>query len=126
MSWDEYDIEIDIFTEDMDEFLKPSKGWIRNHSGNEYIYDFHLKKLPIIIKVASSIRVDTGRARNKGADAIRVFAVVKEGLDVKDKVSGGLLKSKRVYRTDNWRENLEKLVLDTIKRAKKVYIKHRT
>lgn len=125
MSWDDYDIEIPITKEDMDEFLKSSKGWICNRSGNEYIYDFHIKKLPIIVKVASSIRIDTGRARNKGTDAIRVFAVQKEGLDVNNKVDGGLIKAKRVYRTTNWRDNLQKAVLEAIKKSKYVYIKYR-
>ena len=109
----------------MDNKLRRSKGWICNRSGNEYIHDFHLKKYPIIIKVASSIRIDNNRAKNRGSDSIRVFAVVKEALPITATVSGGLLKARRVNRTDNWRDNLEALVRGTIVLAKKRYNKYR-
>ena len=111
---------VNITLEEMDSLLKKENGWIRNRSGNEWIYDFHLKMLPVIIKVASSIRIDTGRARNKGSDAIRVYAVMKEGLGERDKIIRGLLRAKRVYRTTNWRENLQKLVMITLKKAKAI------
>ncbi len=117
---------VKITKKEFDEKLKVDKGWIVNHSGNEYIYDFHLSKLPIIIKVASSIRLDTNKSRNKGADAIRVYAVEKEGVDPKAKITRGLLKSRRVYRTTNWRNNLEKLVIDVIHQAKMVYVKRKS
>jgi hypothetical protein len=115
-----------ITKQEMDDKLSVDKGWICNQTCNEYVYDFHLKNYPIIVKVASSIRIDDGRARNKGSDAIRVFAVQKEGLDVKDKIISGLVKSKRVYRTTNWRDNVEKQVLFIIKKSKNVFEKHRT
>ena len=116
---------VKITKKEFDKKLKADKGWICNHSGNEYIYDFHLSKLPIIVKVASSIRLDTNKSRNKGADAIRVYAVEKEGTDVEAKIKGGLVKSRRVYRTTNWRTNLEKLVFDIMNQSKIVYIKYR-
>ncbi len=112
-----------ITKEEMDNKLKADKGWRVERSGNEHIYDFHLKKMPVIIKVASSIRIDTGRGRNKGSDAIRVYAVVKDGLDVKAKITRGLLKSRRVYRTTGWQDRLEKLVIDVMHQAKMVYLK---
>ena len=112
-----------ITLKEMDEFLKKEKGWFRSRSGNEWIYDFHMKKIPVIIKVASSIRIDTERSRNKGSDAIRVFAVIKEGLGEKDKITKGLLKASRVYRTINWQDNLEKLIINKLDQAYKIYCK---
>jgi hypothetical protein len=114
-----------ITKKEMDEKLKSEKGWICNRSGNEYIYDFHLKSYPIIVKVASSIRIDTDRAKNKGSDAIRVFAVQKKGMDIKADIVGGLIKAKRVYRMENWRDNVQKQVLSVIKSSKVVYDKYR-
>jgi len=101
-----------------------SKGWYRCRSGNEWIYDFHMSKIPVIIKVASSIRIDTERSRNKGSDAIRVYAVVKEGFDPKDKIIRGLLKASRVNRTINWKTNLEKLIMSKLSQADYVYNKN--
>ena len=109
----------------MDDKLKSEKGWKCCRSGNEYIYDFHLNKHPIIVKVSSSIRIDDDRARNKGSDAIRIFAVQKDGLDKKSKIVSGLIKARRVYRTTNWRDNLEKQVYSVINSSKVVYEKHR-
>jgi hypothetical protein len=113
-----------ITKEEMDEKLRADKGWIVNTSGNEFVYDFHLAKIPVILKVASSIRCDDGRSRNKGADAIRVYAVVKDSMDRKNyKVVRGLLKSRRVYRVEGWRNNLQRAVLETLVKAKTVYRK---
>ena len=109
----------------MDEKLKATKGWVETVSGNEYLYDFHMKNIPAVIKVASSIRLDTGRGRNKGADALRVFAVEKDTMGKEYKVIRGLVKTTRVYRTTNWRTNLQKAVLSTLNRANIVYDKYR-
>ena len=113
-----------ITKQDMDDKLKSEKGWDCNRSGNEYIYDFHLSKLPIIIKVASSIRIDTDRARNKGSDAIRIYAVRKEGIEKEAPIVAGLVKASKIYRMDNWRKNLEKQVYSMMTRAKIVYSKY--
>ena len=115
----------EITKEEMDKKLRADKGWICNHSGNEYVYDFHLKKMPVIIKVASSIRLDTNKGRNKGSDAIRVFAVRKESLDVKAKVTRGLVKAQRVYRVMGWKTNLEKAVVNIMAIAKSRQTKYR-
>jgi len=115
-----------ITKNEMDEKLKTDKGWILTHSGNEYVYDFSLAHIPVVIKVASSIRMNDNRARNKGADAIRVFAVEKDKVDKEGyKVIRGLVKSKRVYRVAGWKNNLEKAVMDVMNRAKIVYDKYR-
>jgi heme-binding NEAT domain protein len=112
-----------IKKQDMDRFLKESKGWICNKLGNEYIYDFHLSKYPIIVKVASSLRIDPSLPRNKNSECIRVFSVKKSGLDVKDKIVSGLIKNTIVEKTINWRVNLQKEVESVIRRSKYVYTK---
>ena len=116
---------VSITKQDMDRFAKTSKGWVCNTVGNEYVYDFHLKKYPIIIKMASSIRIDTKRARNKGADAIRIFAVEKESLKTDAKISRGLVKARTVYRIINWRVNARKQIESVIVSSKVVYDKYR-
>ena len=112
-----------ITKEEIEDKLKSEKGWVCAKSGNEYIYDFHLSEYPIIIKVASSVRIDTGRTKNNGSTSIRVFAVKKEGLDKKDKITGGLVKATRIHRTGNWKFQLEQAVYSTIRRSKIVYRK---
>lgn len=107
----------EISIEEMDNFLKEDKGWQKNISGYEYVYDYKMKHFPVLIKVMSSVSVVSAKGRNKGSDAIRVFAVQ---IDKNGKVIKGLLSSKRVYRTENWRENLEKAVYGKLKQAKKV------
>lgn len=113
-----------ITKEEMDNFFfSTNKGWIRNISGNEYVYDFHMKyPYPLVIKVMSSISVYTNKARNKGSDAIRVFVIKKDGFDINSKVKGGFLKSKRVYRTINWKDNLKSLVLEMFYESRKIYM----
>lgn len=112
----------------MEQTLKVGKGWIRQISGNEYVYDFHLAKMPVIVKVMSSIQVDTDRVRNRGSDAIRVFAVEKDSMSsdpMHYNVLSGLVKAIIVYRTINWRDNLENAVMAVMHRAKIHYIAYR-
>jgi len=114
-----------VTKEQMEEKLNAKKGWVETFSGNEFVYDFHLGR-PIVVKVATSVRMDTGKGRNKGADAIRVFAVEKDTTEREGyKVVRGLVKAKRVYRTTNWRDNLEKAVFKVIQQANLVYDKYR-
>jgi len=108
---------------EMDTKLKSQKGWICNITGNEYTYDFHMSKLPIIIKVASSVRVDSNRARNKGSDSIKVYAVMKDSLAVDGKIIRGLIKSTRLQRVSGWETRLEAAVYKAIQRATFVYHK---
>ena len=107
---------VEITEQEMDDFLKTDKGWEKNRAGYEYVYDYHIPHFPIIVKVMSSISINTSQGRNKGSDAIRVFAVKK---DKDGNVTGGLIKAKRVYRTKNWRNNVFKAVVDTIRNSKK-------
>jgi hypothetical protein len=106
---------------EMDQLLKPEKGWIRNLSGNEYVYDYHLMKYPVIVKVLSTIQVNIGNPRNKGSDAIRIFSVRKSGLDKKAKVISGLVKSIIVYREPNWQDRVKRAVLKMIEESKRKY-----
>ncbi len=114
---------MDITKQQMNDRLESKKGWICNRSGNEYIYDFHLSKQPIIIKVSSSVRIDADRSPNKGSHAIRIFAVRKAGMDKKAEIVCGLVKATRLNITDNWREELKKAVYGTMQRAVFVHLK---
>jgi len=90
--------------EDFDALLQTEKGWERNISGKEYVYDYRMKRFPnIIIKVLTSIKTETSAARQKGQDAIRVFVIRQEGKGFK-----GYAKQIRVNRTTNWRDNVKK------------------
>ena len=94
---------------EINDFLKAEKGWVEaNVSAREHVRDFPLKRHPgVVIRVYTSIHKDNGIARKKGQDAIRVCAV--------DTVKGkGLVKSSRVNRTTNWRDNLQKRVIGVL------------
>lgn len=94
-----------ITLQEMDDLLKSEKGWVRNVCGYEYVYDYKMKQVPnVMIKVLSSVNTGTGEGRNKGSDAIRVFAVK---IDNNGKVIGGYIRKQTVYRTTNWRQNLK-------------------
>ena len=108
---------VKITESEMDAFLKPEKGWVKQISGYEYVYDYKHPCQPFVVKVMSSISIKDATGRNKGSDAIRVFAV---RVDRNNRVVGGLVRSKRVYRTMNWKENLQTLVIETIQAAKKI------
>ena len=113
-----------ITKEDMDNFLKEENGWICIRSADEYIYDFHLKFYPIIVKVASTIKIDTNVRANKNSSVIRIFAVRKEDLSDDAKITGGLVKSRILHTTSKrWEILLKKKVLDTIESSKIVYRK---
>ncbi len=114
-----------ITKQDMDDKLDTDKGWLCNHNGNEYVYDFHLKKFPVIIKVASTIKVDETKKSNKNSHQIRVYAVMKESLDTRAKIIGGLIRARKIELTPNWEKKLVWQVLSVIKCAKLVYNKRR-
>ena len=117
--------DIKITKQEMDNKLSSKKGWYCTQSGNEYIYDFHLSKYPIIVKVASSIRIDVNRKANKNSYVIRIFAVQKESTDPKAKITGGLIRARTIFRTTDWEDNLKKQVYSVIKSSKFVYDKYR-
>ena len=96
---------ISITLQEFDKLCKEEKGWVRNRSGYEYVYDYRIPKTNIMIKIMSSVNVETETGRNRGSDAIRVFAVI---VDEKDKVQCGLLKATKVNRVEGW----DKRVID--------------
>jgi hypothetical protein len=94
-----------ITLQEFDNLCKKEKGWIRNRSGYEYVYDYLIPNSNILIKILSSVNRETETGRNKVSDAIRVFAVL---VDKNKKVKRGLIKAMRVNRVDGW----EKRVID--------------
>jgi hypothetical protein len=112
---------VTITLDEMESFLTPQNGWELQQTGNEYLFEYKLRSnTDIRIRVATSIRIDKQLSRNKGSDAIRVYAILyKERGDVQ-----GLSKHKRVNRTVGWKSNLEKAVIEIIEKAKWVYNKH--
>ena len=97
---------VKITEQEMDDRLKSSKGWVKEVCGYEYVYSYVNPRIPsVMIKIMISVNTGTGEVRNKGSDAIRVFAV---NLDSKGKVVKGYIKKQRVNRTTNWRDNLIK------------------
>lgn len=84
---------------EMEAVLKADKGWRKEVSGNEIIFVFPLKN-GLEIRVSSSLRNSDNNCRRCGQDAIRVFVPRR-------------MKSKRVYRTKNWRDNLRERVMET-------------
>lgn len=87
-----------IAIEEMEELLKVQKGWVKDVSGNEIIFVFPLKN-GLEIRVASSLRNSDEGCRDCGQDAIRIFVPKR-------------MKSVRVYRTKNWRANLQARVME--------------
>lgn len=116
---------VKITKQEMDSKLKSEKGWYCSRTGNEYAYDFHLKSYPIIIKVSSTIKIDSDRPCNKGSENIRIFAVRKESRDHKAKIVSGLVKARRVHKMTDWRLHLEKEIYSVIQSSKVVYERYR-
>ncbi len=82
------------------------KNWKINNdlSGNEIIYDFSIVNTSKVIRVYTSISKTSLSMRSKGKDAIRLFL-----FDIKEQKPKS--KSFRVYRTENWKENLQSKVM---------------
>jgi hypothetical protein len=111
----------EITLQEFDNLCKTEKGWVRNRSGYEYVYDYRVPNTNVMIKILSSVNVETEVGRNKGSDAIRVYAVT---VDKEGKVTGGLLKAIRINRVEGW----EKRVIDAFifVRKKAIGIKKKT
>jgi len=94
-----------ITIDDMRDTLKLERGWVEVSQGdnsNEYVFTRDIVTLPgVQIKVYSSIPLHRMSSRACGQDAIRVCAIRKV-----DGVWKGLVKTQRVHRTQNWRDNL--------------------
>jgi len=111
---------VTITLEEMQSFLTTENGWDLQKSGNEYLFQYKVSSnTDIRIMVASSIRIDSKRSRNKGSDAIRVYSILYKPNNVK-----GLSKHKRVNRTVGWKDNLKRAVKETITKSKWIYEKY--
>lgn len=117
--------QVRIQLEEMEELLKPEKGWRRNTSGNEYVFDWHMKGYPIVVKVLSTVSVFRDRPKNYGSESIRVFAVMKAGLDEKAKILGGLVKAIRLRREPTWRDMTKCAVITVMELARRNYERDR-
>ena len=102
-----------VYLSQFDAMLKERNGWGREvQSGSrEFVYSQEIRGIRgAVLMVYSSIHEATERGRGRGHDAIRV-CVVKNG--------EGFIKSKRVHRTQNWRDNLWKRIKTTTEEAYK-------
>jgi len=109
----------------MEELLKPEKGWQKNTSANEYVFDYHLKGYPIVVKVLSTVSVFRDRPKNYGSEKIRVFAVLKAGLDEKARIVGGLVRAYRLRRDLTWRDLVKCAVITVMEQARRNYERDR-
>ena len=100
---------VTIKEQEMDKYLKQSKGWVKEACGYEYVYSFRIPSIRnIVIKVMSSINTGDGSKCNKGSHAIRIFAV-KTQFDIdsgKHKIVCGYIKKQKVNITENWKTDL--------------------
>jgi hypothetical protein len=95
------------------------KGYKQFHNGNEYVYDFKLTDLPIVMKILSTVKVDPDKKGNKGSHQIRVFAVK---CDRNGKITGGYIKAQRITVARGWRQKVSEAYV-TVK--KQVYVRAR-
>ena len=109
------DTIITITEKEMDEFLKVSKGWVKQISGYEYVYDYSLPRYPIVVKVLSTISVPNSPRKNRGSNVIRIYAVK---VDVHGKVICGLMKSTRIRVVPGWQSEVYETVISVIQKAK--------
>lgn len=100
-----------ISIEEMRRFLRESQGWheVQPSGSKEFVFDWRINQEPhIVLRVYTSIQVQTGVTRPVGSDAIRVCAV-----DLTN--DRGYIRSTRVHRVEGWQSNLQarcKTVLD--------------
>jgi hypothetical protein len=90
------------------------KNWNENLNvtGKEIVYDFSINS-DLKIRVYTSISKTSGMRREKGKDAIRTFLFnIKEN---KPKSQ-----SMKVYRTENWKTNLQNKIMELYNKGKNV------
>lgn len=102
-----------ITLEQMEAVLHADKGWAVQSDltwGNgspvkEYVFDWPLGETGYSLRVYSSVLIATEVTRASGTDAIRVCVP-------------GLLKSKKIYRTQGWRDRLQARCREIVEEAK--------
>lgn len=95
------------------------KGYTKATNGNEYVYDFKLPDVPVIMKILSTVNVDPNKKGNKGSEQIRVFAV---RVDNDNKIIGGYIKARRFIPTELWKQQLREAYIIV---RKQVYVRVR-
>jgi hypothetical protein len=104
---------VELSATEFESFLQ-SKGFTRTIQKEEIVYVMQHKKHPdLYIKVYTSLGINNA-ARECGADAIRVCAVISKG-----DYSRGLYKGARVYRTGSQ----DKVQARTLERMREAYAK---
>ena len=105
----------DLTIENFKELLSHPKRKETDPHSKEYVFEYPVIKDSdrIVVKVCSSISKDSGERRAKGKDAIRIFAIDLDAPAEKR----GIVKSHRVYRTINWRDNFKKTFTEVFKLA---------
>ena len=110
----------ELTTKDIESILKPEirghKGWEKNRNGNEYVYDYQIPKTMVMLKVASTVRIDKFKKHNQNSDMFRVWAVV---VDADGKVKRGFIRAKTIPKTVYWKVALEKFVMIVYNEAKR-------
>ena len=101
-----------VTLDEMKDHLKASKGWILKESpkSHEYYFAFPIRLNPDIEVHVQSTITRSGVSRGRGKDAIRVYAV-----DVKNE--RGYIRTRKVLRVQNWRDNLEDAIMDIFTQA---------
>jgi hypothetical protein len=114
-----------ISLEEMVQVLDPAKGWVNataelqtgKFPPKEHVIQYEIPKFPgVVVRVYTSIHVDTAKGKGCGKDAIRVCAVdtlAKGGAGV------GLVKVSRVHRVEGWRTNLKARCITVLKETYK-------
>jgi hypothetical protein len=101
---------------EMRECLDAGKGWRVDDTQAEYVFYFDIPSTSgMRIKVYTSIRTRSAEGRGVGQDAIRTVAIFR------NPHTGGVIpvyKGRRVHRTQNWRANLKRRVIEVIETAK--------
>ena len=108
---------ITVTEKEMDEFLKVSKGWVKQISGYEYVYDYAIPRYPIVVKALSTIPTPDAIRRNRGSSVIRIYAVK---VDVHGKVISGLMKSIKIRIAPGWKSEVYETVISVIQKTKKM------
>jgi hypothetical protein len=97
---------------EMENFLKPEKGWKKEICGNEFVFLFVIPSRPeLTIKVFSGIKSDSLFSRDCGKDALRVACI-------NTTTNRGWIKSGRCNRVIGWQANLKAKILQVITDAK--------
>lgn len=114
-----------ITWEQFTDFLRADKGWEEvDTSKDQFPAKEHLLQWRdtspdhpgLVLRVFTSILLKSEVGRKCGDDAIRVCAVVDTGKDIR-----GLVKSRRVFRVEGWRENLKAAIFAILTEARQRY-----